>query len=149
MKRLRVGRLYYSEDPKFKFFRTLPKKCSCKLFVDSEIAEIFVEQGKACRIYRPSKNKPLIEDDMDYIDVTQIVMPITRSKTPRVDLIAAADIERAFIDGQQRYINLIESVHDMIMEERAKLIVPFRPDPFEGRALFPFALDERTQGGRG
>lgn len=147
VKYLQQNRLYYSDDPKFRSFRALPKKCSCKLIVESEIAEIFVEQGKAFLLYRPHKNKLIVRDDPDSIDCTQIVMPVTRSKTPRVDLITSADIERAYVDGQQRYKKLIDAIHEMIMEERARLIVPFRPDPWEGRVLFPFQVDQRTAGG--
>lgn len=147
IRHLRFGWLYYSDDPKFKLFKTLPKKCSCKLVVDSEIADIFVEQGKAFPLYRPQKGKLLVQDDDNQIDCTQIVMPVNRAKTPRVDLITSADIERAYVDGQQKYIRLIDAIHEMIMTERMKLIVPFQRDPFEGRVLFPFPADQRTKGG--
>ena len=42
-----------------------------------------------------------------------------------------------------QYSRYIQDVHDLYMENRAKLIVPFRPDPFEGRCLF-FSNDQRT-----
>ena len=44
---------------------------------------------------------------------------------------------------RKQYSFYIEEIHDMYMENRAKLIVPFRPDPFEGRCLF-FSNDQRT-----
>jgi len=44
---------------------------------------------------------------------------------------------------RSQYKNYIDEVHNLYMENRAKLIVPFRPDPFEGRCLF-FSADQRT-----
>jgi hypothetical protein len=50
---------------------------------------------------------------------------------------------------QKQYSDYIEQVHDLYMSFRAELIVPFRPDPFLGRVLFPFQKDLRTEGGLG
>lgn len=48
---------------------------------------------------------------------------------------------------RRQYKKYIEGCHDITMQFRAKLIAPFRPDPFEGRVLFSFNSDQRTCGG--
>ena len=48
---------------------------------------------------------------------------------------------------RSQYSDYIEEVHELYMGFRAKLIVPFIPDPFEGRCLFSFNSDQRTVGG--
>lgn len=138
-------RRYYSDDPKFEFFKSIPKKCSCKKTITVEKAKLFLEQGKVFKIYKPKKDHQL---DDEQVDEWQVVMPVNKTQTPRVDLITQADIERAYVDGKPKYIRYIEDVHKMIMEERAKLIIPFQPDPFEGRLLFPFGKDQRTRYGQ-
>ena len=137
-------RRYYSDDPKFESFKAIPIKCSCKKMVTEEQAKIYIEQGKAFKVYKPKDKRPLDDKRVDHY---QIVMPVTKSQTPRVDLITKADIERAYVDGQEKYIRQIELIHEMIMEERAKLIVPFQEDPCDGRLLFPFGPDQRTYRG--
>ena len=139
---LSVGRLYYTDDPKFKSFKALPEKCACKKMATIEKAEIYVARGQALLVYKPREHKILHE--VNDIEVSQIVMVVNRSQTPRVDLITKSDVERAYIDRRQDYIQYIEEVHAMIESERAKLIVPFRPDGLEGRLLFPFSKDQRT-----
>ena len=48
---------------------------------------------------------------------------------------------------KSQYSLYIELIHDLYMDNRKKLIVPFREDPFKGRTLFAFAPDQRTVGG--
>jgi hypothetical protein len=97
-----------------------------------------------------------------------------QTKVPRIDLVTQADIERAYLPhavlknlllretpkptedeiekafnadnflGQKQYQRYIEMIHELYMENRAKLIVPFKDDPSEGRLLFPFPPDQRT-----
>ena len=52
--------------------------------------------------------------------------------------------ERRIRNQYKQYIN---QCHAVTMEARAKLMVPFRRDPFEGRTLFSFVKDQRTVGG--
>jgi hypothetical protein len=85
---------------------------------------------------------------------------------PRIDLISKADIERAYTSDDPEVsaaaMEYIEECHKLFMENRAKLIVPFKeeylgdwplPTPDKngnivgGRLLFPFSKDERTSGG--
>lgn len=138
---LTPGRFYYSDDPKFKSFKAIPVKCSCKKMVTLPRSVVLVEQGIALKIYKPKEGRPLNDNRVDRF---QVVMVVNRAQVPRVDLINSVDIERAYVDGREDYITLIEETHDMIMSERAKLIVPFREDPLEGRLLFPFSPDQRT-----
>lgn len=120
------------------------KRCRCKRWVPLFDANERVKQGEALRVLRHKKGK-VVEDEY------QIWMPMVRvasklPRVPRIDLITSRDIEGAYVEENKRFIRYIEEVHKMYMEERAKLIKPFRPDPFEGRVLFLFK-DERT--GRG
>jgi hypothetical protein len=70
-----------------------------------------------------------------------------KAKIARIDMITKADIERAYVDLKEESYTMIEETHRMLLKARVNLIVPFRPDPFEGRVLFPFGPDERTVGG--
>lgn len=142
---LKVGRRYYSDDIDLKFFRIVPEKCKCKKEITREKADLFIERRKAFPIYRPDPPAPL---DKEKIDEFQIAMPLNRAQTPRVDLITKADIERAYVDKQLRYVRHIEEIHKMTLSERAKLVVDFRPNPDDmydkkgrllpGRLLFAF-----------
>jgi hypothetical protein len=144
---LTPGRFYYSDDPQLKSFKALPEKCLCRKYVTYDKADTLVAKGTAIVVYRGPDNKRL---DVNHdVDITQVVMLVNRGQTPRVDLVTRADIDRAYVDGRQDYIEYIEAIHDMIMDERRKLIAPFREDPCGGRLLFPFGPDQRTAGGRG
>jgi len=45
---------------------------------------------------------------------------------------------------RRQYRQYIEDCHDVAMEARAALIRPFVPDPFEGRTIFTFGVNQRT-----
>lgn len=68
-------------------------------------------------------------------------------KTPRVATIEAAHLWRAYIKGDKDEIARIEAYGELGQEFIQSLIVPFKPDPFEGRILFTFYNDQRTRGG--
>ena len=111
-----------------------------------------LEKCQALRVYKP----PLVEaksleDGLRYndenLDTTQIVSVVNRAQTPRVDVITKADVERAYVSGSVEDIKHIEEVHAMLVEGLIALTVEFRPDPQEGRLLFPFGPDQRTIGG--
>ena len=147
IKYLNPAKFYYSDDPKFKSFKALPTKCECKKKVTRERADVLVEQGTALKVYKPKDLRPLNDNRVDRF---QVVMVVNRNQTPRVDLITRADIERAYdhmshpSEQDSKYIQYIEEIHAMIMSDCAKLMAPFRPDPQEGRLLFPFSKDLRT-----
>lgn len=140
---LTLGRLYYTDDPLMKSYKAVPQKCACRQMITLEWAKILIERREAFPAYRARRFfKPL--QNLKSLVIKTIVC----SQTPRVDLITKADIERAYVDpALPKYIEHIEHIHQMIMEERAKLIVPFKKDPQEGRLLFPFGPDMRTTGG--
>jgi len=146
IKYLDSNRWYYTDDPKFKSFKALPVKCECKKRVTLSRAATLVAQGAAVKVYKPKDFRPLGDNRVDRF---QVVMIVNRAQTPRVDLVTAPDIVRAYADGRDDYIRYIEEIHEMIMTERAKLMAPFRDDPTEGRLLFCFGPDQRTVGGRG
>lgn len=154
-------RRYFTDDVKFKFFKALPVKCTCKKWLSKSEADSYLMEGKALVIYRPGINGVI--DDC-HIDQKHIIALASKSQTPRVDLNTKADMERAYDDMSQKfykggleclgeeiqnnsYYVLIEARQEMMLEERAKWIVPEIKDPQEGRLLFPFGPDQRTFGG--
>lgn len=156
----------------------LKPKCSCRQLVTFAHSEDLLAIGGAKAIWQlnPKKNrlelyqveKPLFEEKV--VDGKKVHTKIgtmlethiwrrQQGKVPRVDLISAADIERAYLEDPKsgiarRYKRYIEEVHDFYMKERAKLFIPFvdeeeqtRRNPSQSRLLFPFVPDERTGGG--
>jgi hypothetical protein len=47
---------------------------------------------------------------------------------------------------RKQYKQYIDQCHDVTMNARAELIVPFQRDPFEGRTIFSFGNEQRTAG---
>lgn len=127
------------------YFRLLPHQCQCRKFITMYEARQLIETGRASPIYKYKRGR--MEPEIYYIWMAQQV------RVPRVDLISKADIERAYtsddIEVSRAAMEYIEEVHLLYMENRAKLIVPFRPDPTEDRLLFCFTADYRTFGGIG
>ena len=121
-------------------FTPIPKKCRCRRTITLELAIAYVNKGIAVNLWRTKKKS--IEVDFDHIWLPQ------QRQVPRIDLITKTDIERAFIDGDKESAQYIEEVHRMHMQERAKWIIPFQPDPTEGRLIFPFQPDQRTRNGK-
>ena len=147
-----LDRKYYTDDPKFSSFLPLPLKCKCKKMVSKNKAKDMLENGQALSVFKPplarakdSEEGLRLNDDR--LDLTQIVSVVNRAQTPRVDVITKADVERAYISGSAEDIEHIERMHAMLVESLLELIVPWSPDPQEGRLLFPFGPDQRTIGG--
>lgn len=68
------------------------------------------------------------------------------------EAVGAAIVEREAEDVfenriRKQYRKYIELCHRTAMDFRAKLIVPFREDPFDGRTILTFGPDMRTLGG--
>lgn len=142
------------EDGRRPLYGKLPKKCKCKQTITIEQAVWMVDNGFAANLWKAKKKS--VEVDFGFVWQPQ------QRQVPRIDLITMADIERAYIDKKKESIEYIEEVHQMHMEERAKMIVPFRPtDPWgnewtdiqgfkdraDGRLLNPFPVEQRTAGG--
>ena len=66
-------------------------------------------------------------------------------QTPRVATIEYAHILRAYVNEYPEDQERIEVYGEMNKEFLESLIVPFIPDPWEGRAVFTFGVDERSQ----
>ena len=147
---------YVSMDDNDPWYRALPKKCTCRKLVTYAKADELVNNGVAEMLWKARKTK--IERVNTSIWMSQQV------KVPRIDLSTEEDIERAYLDDNQAYIDYIDEIHAMYMENRRKLIVPFREellgeyplpcrdprnpdDIISGRLIFPFPADERTEGG--
>lgn len=141
---LTIGNKYLmmaSEDERDVWYRLLPKRCNCRKMVTKIYADDLVSTGQAQPIWRFKRHK--IEMDYSSIWMAQ------QRQVPRIDLISKADIERMAIDQNQDAIDYVEEVHRMYMENRAKLIVPFKEetDTVSTRLLFCFSPDMRTKGG--
>jgi hypothetical protein len=65
-------------------------------------------------------------------------------QTPRVATIELAHIIRAYVNGYPEEQERINIYGKMNAEFLNSLIVPFIPDPNEGRCLFSFGPDERS-----
>lgn len=137
------------------WYRLLPPKCRCRKLVTQREADTLISDGVAEPIWKVKKGRV----DIDY----SMIWMAQQRQVPRVDMITKADIERAYIDQTEQSIENIEAIHQMILEARAKLIVPFdeskhigdyplngkdkNGDITPGRLIFPFRPDERTPGG--
>lgn len=172
------------------YYSPLPKSCRCKRRVSSAEATQFVSYGWAVWIlqFRRRKGEVVLNDEVE----KKIMMPVVRSRVPRVDLISRADIERAYIGSEKKtrhfvfnpikqkfvrvqvvpegmtkrewmmeaeeevkferrirkqYQQYIDDCHQVTLDARFALMVPFIPDPFEGRTIFSFSPEMRTAGG--
>jgi hypothetical protein len=104
---------------------------------DVERAFIGSERKSAHYIFNPIKKK--------FVTVRTLPKGFTAK-----DWAEEAEEENKFEKNhKERFIRYIEDCHDISMGFRAQLMVPFSPDPFEGRVLFPFGPETRTFGGVG
>ncbi len=154
-KSLIPGEKYLSMADGSPWFRLLPPKCRCRKLLTQWEADTLVSDGVAEPIWKVKKGRI----DIDY---TMIWMAQQR-QVPRVDMITKADIERAYVYETETSIEYIDEIHDMILANRAKLMVPYVEErhigdwPLNGkdkngnitpgRLIFPFRPDERTPGG--
>ena len=144
---------YVSMDVNDPWYRAVRDKCNCRKLVTYAVADEMVNEGVAEPLWKSRKSK--IEK------VSTAVWMGQQPQVPRIDLSTEFDLERAFINGSQEYVNYIEEIHNMYIRNRQELIVPFREellgewprpcrDPHSeeilpGRSLFPFPNDERTK----
>jgi hypothetical protein len=143
---IRPGNRYVIEDAKVdyvsNFYQRIAPRCRCRRYMQLFDANELVKRGEACRVLR-CKHGKIVEDEYQ-IWMAMVRVTSKLAKAPRIDLITSRDIEGAYVECNRRFIKYIEDVHKMFMKERAKLIVEFKEDPFEGRVLFPFGPDQRT-----
>lgn len=74
----------------------------------------------------------------------EVFRSVMSKQTPRVATIEEAHIQRAYVNGYQEEIDRIEAYGQTNREFIRSLIVPFQPDPWEGRTVFTFGVDERS-----
>jgi len=148
-----VQKPYLEEWVKVPEYYMMRAKCVCKRWATLHEAIELTESGQAKWAYKIKKQTVYrCEPGYPRADaIGHVWTPVDVGRVPRIDLITRSDIERAYTSDtgavQDESISYIEEVHLLQMEERAKLIVPFKPDPFSGRCLFPFGADQRTPGG--
>lgn len=73
-----------------------------------------------------------------------VVRTVPEDKTLKEWLAEAQKEEKFERHIRSQFQEYIEECHSVTLNARAELMVPFSPDPFEGRCLFPFAKDQRT-----
>lgn len=136
----------WTKEPEYYQMRT---KCVCRKWATLHEAIELTDNGQAKWAYKIKKQTVYrCEPGFPRADaIGHIWLPVEVGRVPRIDLITRTDIEKAYIAEVGESITYIEECHLLQMEERAKLIVPFSPDPQEGRCLFPFGADQRTPGG--
>ena len=74
----------------------------------------------------------------------QVFRSVMSKQTPRVATIEEAHIIRAYVNGYPEDRERIEVYGKTNKDFLESLIVPFKPDPFEGRTVFTFGADDRS-----
>ncbi len=78
----------------------------------------------------------------------EIIRGAYAKQTPRAQTIEKAHIQRAYVNQYPEDIERIEAWGQMARDVIEKMIVPYRPDPFEGcPVLWSFRPDERSSVG--
>ena len=129
------GQLYVEDG---EGYRSL-SLCRCKKRLTGLETKTLIRNGGAFAIYKVV--------DGELVVCSQEVWAQQAVKTPRCGLNSnKADIERAYIDGNQQSQLDIEIAHEMTQASLRKLIVPFKPDHWDGRVRFTNFVEERTKG---
>lgn len=98
-----VNERYFPTSDEFKDFRILPTKCNCRKKITLADARDRVSTGKAWYLWKKKNGRPLLLNGVDEESKCEAVLTLVeRSQTPRVDMITAADIQRAFIGSERR-----------------------------------------------
>lgn len=74
----------------------------------------------------------------------EVFRSVMSKQTPRVATIEYSHIIRAYVNQYKEDQDRIREYGKMSVEFINNLIVPFIPDPNDGRCLFPFGPDERS-----
>ncbi len=118
----------------------LKDKCSCRQLLSFADSEELLKIGGAKAIWQVNLKKKRMElcqlrkqifqtraDGKKEQVAVMIETHIWRRqqvKVPRVDVISFKDIQRAYLDEHHFYIDYIEDVHDLYMENRLDLFAP-------------------------
>lgn len=76
----------------------------------------------------------------------EVFRSVVAKQTPRVATIEYAHIQRAYVNGYPEDQERIEEYGKSNKDFLESLIVPFQLDPWEGRTIFTFGAEGRTQG---
>jgi hypothetical protein len=130
-----------------------PARCKCQYRITNEQAQEFVVQGKADWVIVAYKNGFPVEGcnlvwgarpTKEEIEA-QLVKSAYAAKTPRVQTVEKADIERAYVNQYPEDIERIEVWGEMSKDVIADLTIPWDgSDPFEGRSVILFVTDQRS-----
>jgi len=139
---------------------TRPKNCRCSYRVSLVDAEKLVKNGIADyliidwryneekKTFFPAPNNNLVWGGKQAEDLG-LVKSSYAAKTPRVQTIEKAHIERAYVDGKQPDIDRIEEWGRLSHEVVADLTTDYWPeinDPFRGRpVILLIGWDQRTK----
>ena len=136
---------YLEELKKIPEYYRMPVHCKCRKWTTYHEAVELTKIGQALWAFK--KKKGIVarcEPGFPASDnLGHIWRPVVREKVPRIDLISKADVQRAYglkhekISARQKeFIDYIELVNLITLEVRGKMVVPFEPDPQQGRVLF-------------
>ncbi|MGB6496355.1 MAG: sigma-70 family RNA polymerase sigma factor [Candidatus Acidiferrum sp.] len=115
--------------------------CRCRKRLTGLEAKTLAKTGEAQLIYKIKDGQPVL--------IKKEVWAPQAVRVPRCGLRASSEagIERAFVDNQVHAQLDLEIGHEMSQKELRKLIVPFRPDQWQGRPRFTDFTEARTKGG--
>lgn len=120
-----------------------PAECNCRYRISNDEAKDFVAQGRADWVILDWRNGFPVEGANlvwgarpTKEEMEGTVSSAFALKTPRVQTIEKAHIERAYVNGKQEDLDRINAWGELAREVIAELIKPWRDDPFEGRGVF-------------
>lgn len=115
-------------------------KCNCKQLVTFAESENLLKIGGAKAIWQLNIKKkrmemyqlrkqlfyvnPLGKKEQSGVLIETHIWRRQQVKVPRVDVISFKDIQRAYLDDHNFYIEYIEDVHDLYMQNRLDLFAP-------------------------
>ena len=96
---------YFAVDEKFRDFRLLPNPCKCRKKITISEAQHFVACGKAQYLCRRKNGRVwLLNNANSDSKCHAVVAHVERGQTPRVDMITAADMQRAVIGSERKIL---------------------------------------------
>lgn len=99
---------YFAVDEKFRDFRLLPNPCKCRKRITISEAQHFVACGKAQYLCRRKNGRVWLLNNADSDSKCHaVVAHVERGQTPRVDMITAADIQRAVIGSERKILAFV------------------------------------------
>ncbi len=137
----------------------LPKECRCRKYVGDaklkellgygEIIEIVGHSGEQTFAYTRIRAKTPRSPSIEASHMQRSVLGVTAQKAEGITEEQIKRLqqlrEQAAREFQQEAAARIKIFHEIELEERAKLIVPFRPDPWIGRCIFASGIGDDSR----